>query len=167
MGCIKMVKVWIENKNRGSDADNDIIDLLVKEYNNVIDVMTGDKDVITLMNGDTFGFSVLELVRILKTLQFKMPLQDLFDLIKIIYDYDLVRFEWCAMNKFYYFLTGLSIYVLTLPLGFLLMFRNPIYFLNFVIVWFCGVSYIFAKSANKKGGSIWVTGTKLNLCNRK
>ena len=93
MGCIKMVKVWIENKNRGSDADNDIIDLLVKEYNNVIDVMTGDKDVITLMNGDTFGFSVLELVRILKTLQFKMPLQDLFDLIKIIYDYDLVRFE--------------------------------------------------------------------------
>ena len=91
MGCIKMVKVWIENKNRGSDADNDIIDLLVKEYNNVIDVMTGDKDVITLTNGDTFGFSVLELVRLLKV--FKMPLQDLFDVIQIIYENDLVRFE--------------------------------------------------------------------------
>lgn len=58
------------------------------------------------------------------------------------------------MNKFYAFLIELSIYVLSLPLAFLLMFRNSIYFLIFAIVWFCGVSYIFAKSANKKGGSI-------------
>ena len=59
-----------------------------------------------------------------------------------------------SMNKFYAFLIGLSIYVLSLPLAFLLMFRNPIYFLVFVIIWFCGVFYIFTKSANKKGGSI-------------
>ena len=58
------------------------------------------------------------------------------------------------MNKFYAFLIGLSIYVLSLPLAFLLMFRNSIYFLIFVIVWFFGVYYIFSKSENKKGGSI-------------
>ena len=153
-----MVKVWIEdkNKNKGTDEDYELIDLLVKEYNNVIDVMTGDKDLAKLTNGDTFGFSVLELVRILKISPFKLSLQDLFDMIKIIYDYDLVRFEWCAMNKFYYFLTGLSIHVLTLPLGFLLMFRNPIYFLIFLMIWFSGLSYIFVISNNKKGGAIWI-----------
>lgn len=88
-----MVKVWVEDKNKGSDSDNDIIDLLVKEYNNVIDVMTGDKDVITLTNGDTFGFSVLEIIRILKVTPFKMPLQELFDVIQTIYENDLVRFQ--------------------------------------------------------------------------
>lgn len=88
-----MVKVWVEDKNKGSDSDNDIIDLLVKEYNNVIDVMTGDKDVITLTNGDTFGFSVLEIIRILKVTPFKMPLKDVLDVIKIIYENDLVRFQ--------------------------------------------------------------------------
>ena len=88
-----MVKVWVEDKNKGSDSDNDIIDLLVKEYNNVIDVMTGDKDVITLTNGDTFGFSVLEIIRILKVTPFKMPLKDVLDGIKIIYENDLVRFQ--------------------------------------------------------------------------
>ena len=88
-----MVKVWVEDKNKGSDSDNDIIDLLVKEYNNVIDVMTGDKDVITLTNGDTFGFSILELVRLLKLTPFKMPLKDVLDVIKIIYENDLVRFQ--------------------------------------------------------------------------
>ena len=88
-----MVKVWVEDKNKGSDSDNDIIDLLVKEYNNVIDVMTGDKDVITLTNGDTFGFSVLEIIRLLKVTPFKMPLKDILDGIKIIYENDLVRFQ--------------------------------------------------------------------------
>lgn len=88
-----MVKVWVEDKNKGSDSDNDIIDLLVKEYNNVIDVMTGDKDAITLTNGDTFGFSVLEIIRILKVTPFKMPLKDVLDVIKIIYENDLVRFQ--------------------------------------------------------------------------
>ena len=87
-----MVKVWVEDKNNGTDSD-DIIDTMVKEYNNVIDVMTGDKDVMALTNGDTFGFSILELVRILKVSKFKMPLQDLFDVIQIIYENDLVRFE--------------------------------------------------------------------------
>lgn len=88
-----MVKVWVEDKNKGSDSDNDIIDLLVKEYNNVIDVMTGDKDVMALTNGDTFGFSVLEIIRILKVTPFKMPLKDVLDGIKIIYENDLVRFQ--------------------------------------------------------------------------
>lgn len=88
-----MVKVWVEDKNKGSDSDNDILDLLIKEYNNVIDVMTGDKDVITLTNGDTFGFSVLEIIRILKVTPFKMPLKDVLDVIKIIYENDLVRFQ--------------------------------------------------------------------------
>ena len=88
-----MVKVWVEDKNKGSDSDNDIIDLLVKEHNNVINVMTGDKDVITLTNGDTFGFSVLEIIRILKVTPFKMPLKDVLDVIKIIYENDLVRFQ--------------------------------------------------------------------------
>ena len=88
-----MVKVWVEDKNKGSDSVNVIIDLLVKEYNNVIDVMTGDKDVITLTNGDTFGFSVLEIIRILKVTPFKMPLKDVLDVIKIIYENDLVRFQ--------------------------------------------------------------------------
>ena len=88
-----MVKVWVEDKNKGSDSDNDIIDLLVKEYNNVIDVMTGDKDEITLTNGDTLGFSVLEIIRLLKVTPFKMPLKDILDGIKIIYENDLVRFQ--------------------------------------------------------------------------
>ena len=87
-----MVKVWVEDKNNGTDSD-DIIDTMVKEYNNVIDVMTGDKDVMALTNGDTFGFSILELVRLLKVSKFKMPLQDLFDVIQIIYENDLVRFQ--------------------------------------------------------------------------
>lgn len=87
-----MVKVWVEDKNNGTDSD-DIIDTMVKEYNNVIDVMTGDKDVMALTNGDTFGFSILELVRLLKVSKFKMPLQDLFDVIQTIYENDLVRFQ--------------------------------------------------------------------------
>ena len=87
-----MVKVWVEDKNNGTDSD-DIIDTMVKEYNNVIDVMTGDKDVMELTNGDTFGFSILELVRLLKVSKFKMPLQDLFDVIQTIYENDLVRFQ--------------------------------------------------------------------------
>lgn len=87
-----MVKVWVEDKNNGTDSD-DIIDTMVKEYNNVIDVMTGDKDVMALTNGDTFGFSVLEIIRILKVTPFKMPLQELFDDIQTIYENDLVRFQ--------------------------------------------------------------------------
>lgn len=87
-----MVKVWVEDKNNGTDSD-DIIDTMVKEYNNVIDVMTGDKDVMALTNGDTFGFSILELVRLLKVTPFKMPLKDILDLIKIIYENDLVSFK--------------------------------------------------------------------------
>ena len=87
-----MVKVWVEDKNNGTDSD-DIIDTMVKEYNNVIDIMTGDKDAMTLTNADTFGFSILELVRSLKVSKFKIPLQDLFDVIQTIYENDLVRFQ--------------------------------------------------------------------------
>ena len=87
-----MVKVWVEDKNNGTDSD-DIIVTMVKEYNNVIDVMTGDKDVMALTNADTFGFSILELVKLLKVSKFKMPLQELFDVIQTIYENDLVRFQ--------------------------------------------------------------------------
>lgn len=87
-----MVKVWVEDKNNGTDS-NDIIDTMVKEYNNVVDVMTGDKDVMALTNVDTFGFSILELVRILKDSKFKMPPQDLFYVIQTIYENDMVRFQ--------------------------------------------------------------------------
>ena len=87
-----MVKVWVEDKNNGTDSD-DIIGTMVKEYINVNDVISGDKDVMALTNGDTFGFSILELVRLLKVSKFKMPLQDLFDVIQTIYENDLVRFQ--------------------------------------------------------------------------